>query len=137
GDWIATGMRSNIHLSRDREALGQFTPQQVANGLREGRFRASDLAWREGMESWRPLAELATELPEPEQVDSGIEISKPEGADAHSWEQRSKLGVLVAVTQTVGGVLFHPVRTFARMRLQAVIDNALWYLLLVGTPCGV
>lgn len=45
-----------IFLNRDRESLGQFTAQEVANGLESGRFLPTDLAWREGMETWQPLA---------------------------------------------------------------------------------
>lgn len=137
-DWIATDMRSNIHLNRNREALGQFTPQEVANGLRDGRFRGSDLAWREGMQSWRPLSELILELPEPE-AEQRRQTEQPEVSadEMPSWEKREQLGVVMAVTQTIGEVLFSPVRSFAGMRPQAGIDNALWYLLLVGVPCGV
>jgi hypothetical protein len=60
---------SRIHLNRDRQSLGQFTPEEVAEGLRSGRFLPTDLAWREGMETWQPLSTV-TDLPEPDEVQS-------------------------------------------------------------------
>ena len=46
----------NIHLARDGSALGVFTEGEVAEGLKSGRFRSDDLAWREGMPAWTPLS---------------------------------------------------------------------------------
>ena len=48
---------SHIHINRDRETLGQFTPEEVAKGLRDGTFFESDLGWQQGMEAWKPLGE--------------------------------------------------------------------------------
>ena len=45
-----------IHLARDGSSLGVFTEAEVREGLAGGRFRASDLAWRQGMPAWTPLA---------------------------------------------------------------------------------
>lgn len=53
-----------IFVNRDRQSLGQFTGQEVSNGLESGRFLPEDLAWQEGMESWQPLSSL-TNLPPP------------------------------------------------------------------------
>jgi len=46
-----------IHLARDGSALGVFTEAEVREGLAAGRFRGPDLAWRQGMATWTPLAE--------------------------------------------------------------------------------
>jgi hypothetical protein len=46
-----------IHLARDGSSLGVFTETEVREGLAAGRFRPSDLAWRQGMATWTPLAE--------------------------------------------------------------------------------
>lgn len=48
-----------IHLARDGSSLGIFTEPEVREGLAAGRFRGSDLAWRQGMATWTPLAEWA------------------------------------------------------------------------------
>ncbi|MCX6969562.1 MAG: GYF domain-containing protein [Verrucomicrobia bacterium] len=53
-----------IFVNRDRQSLGQFSEQDVSNGLESGRFLPDDLAWQEGMESWQPLSSL-THLPPP------------------------------------------------------------------------
>lgn len=48
-----------IFVNRDRQSLGQFSEQEVSNGLESGRFLPGDLAWQEGMESWQPLSSLS------------------------------------------------------------------------------
>lgn len=53
-----------IFVNRDRQSLGQFTEQEVSNGLDSGRLLPGDLAWREGMEAWLPLSAF-TDLPPP------------------------------------------------------------------------
>lgn len=51
-----------IFVNRDRQSLGQFTEQDISNGLADGRFLPDDLAWKEGMEAWQPLSAF-TDLP--------------------------------------------------------------------------
>lgn len=46
------------HVSRSGQQLGQFTGQEIRQGLAGGRFLTSDLVWREGMPQWRPLSEM-------------------------------------------------------------------------------
>jgi hypothetical protein len=53
-----------IFINRNRQSLGQFDEQDVADGLKSGKFLPGDLAWQEPMESWKPLAEF-TNLPAP------------------------------------------------------------------------
>jgi hypothetical protein len=54
-----------IHINRNRENIGKFDEQEVADGLSSGRFLPTDLAWREPMTSWEPLSTF-TDLPAPE-----------------------------------------------------------------------
>ena len=56
-----------IHINRDRENIGKFNDQDVADGLKNGRFLPTDLAWREPMTSWEPLSTF-TDLPPPEET---------------------------------------------------------------------
>lgn len=56
-----------IFVNRNRQSLGQFDAQDVANGLKSGKFLPEDLAWQEPMESWKPLSEFAN-LPAPTQA---------------------------------------------------------------------
>ena len=52
-----------IFVNRDRQNLGQFTEEEISAGLGSGRFLPSDLAWKEGMESWQPLSSFAGLVP--------------------------------------------------------------------------
>ena len=54
---------NRIHIARNRQSLGQFSPEEVAEGLASGKFLATDLGWREPMEEWMPLSEF-TDLPQ-------------------------------------------------------------------------
>ncbi len=60
-----------IFINRNRQSLGQFDEQDVADGLKSGKFLPGDLAWQEPMDSWKPLAEF-TNLPAPSER-AGIE----------------------------------------------------------------
>jgi len=53
-----------IFVNRDRRSLGQFTEQEVSNGLNSGELLPEDLAWQEGMAAWAPLSTF-THLPPP------------------------------------------------------------------------
>ncbi|WP_395746782.1 RDD family protein [Prosthecobacter sp.] len=50
------------HLARGEEQLGIFNDLDVSAGLREGRFRPTDLCWAEGMPGWLPLGAHLQEL---------------------------------------------------------------------------
>lgn len=100
-----------IHINRNRENIGKFNDQDVANGLRSGRFLPTDLAWREPMTTWEPLSSF-TDLPQPEDevtpVTAGSESLAPIDTDnkisigecfAAGWESFQKnMGVLVMGT---------------------------------------
>ena len=47
-----------IHLARDGDMLGEFSLQELREGLRSGRFRADDDVWVEGAADWVPLTTL-------------------------------------------------------------------------------
>ena len=53
-----------FHINRNRQNLGQFDEQDVADGLQSGKFSPDDLAWQEPMTEWKPLREIAN-LPAP------------------------------------------------------------------------
>ena len=48
-----------IHVNRGATSLGAFPEEEVREGLRTGRFASSDLGWREGMPSWKPLSQFS------------------------------------------------------------------------------
>lgn len=77
-----------IHLARDGSALGIFSDAEVREGLASGRFRGSDLAWRQGMATWTPLSEWP--------AFAGLNTPLPAAAPASEipWEQSRGLGSL-------------------------------------------
>jgi len=96
-----------IHINRNRENIGQFSAQEVADGLKNGRFLPGDLAWRDPMPAWEPLSTF-TDLPPPEdvaetnpastEITAGAKISLGE-CFSKGWESfRKNLGVLVLGT---------------------------------------
>ncbi len=46
-----------IHVARPPTQFGVFSPEEVAEGLRTGRFLPTDHGWREGMAAWSPLSQ--------------------------------------------------------------------------------
>ena len=50
------------HLARGEEQLGTFNDLDVSAGLREGRFKPTDLCWADGMPEWRSLGAHLQEL---------------------------------------------------------------------------
>jgi hypothetical protein len=127
---------NRIHISRDRQALGQFSPEEVAEGLASGEFLPSDLAWREPMETWKPLSEF-TDLPPatrplvapplPQQSED-LEISAEP-----AWERRQRLGTFSALVATVRQVLAAPGATFKMMKREGGQATPLFFYLLVAT----
>ncbi len=56
------------HLARGEEQLGTFNDLDVSAGLREGRFKPTDLCWAEGMPEWQTLRAHLQELNPEEMV---------------------------------------------------------------------
>jgi uncharacterized RDD family membrane protein YckC len=50
------------HLARGEEQLGTFNDLDVSAGLRDGRFKPTDLCWADGMTEWRTLGSHLQEL---------------------------------------------------------------------------
>lgn len=48
----------SFSVSRDGEHLGDYAASQIAQGIEDGSLLRSDFYWAEGMDVWRPLAEL-------------------------------------------------------------------------------
>ena len=127
---------NRIHIARNRQSLGQFSPEEVAHGLASGELLATDLAWREPMEEWKPLSEF-TDLPEavvsltpPALPQASLE---PDLQPEPAWERRTQLGTVSALVQTVRQVLSVPVATFKLMRREGGIAAPLFFYLIVTT----
>ena len=137
----APGM-SMIHVNRDRQNLGQFTPEEVTAGLASGRFFPTDLAWREGMEGWQPLSAF-TDLPTAEEIAPPTlapgsplqEIKTGPTVLAPAWERDA--GTLFSrVYESVREILSNPQGTFASMPIEGGLRKPLIFLVLLGTVCG-
>ena len=48
-----------IFINKNGNQLGPFPEQQVAEMLKSGQVAGTDLAWGEGMETWKPLSSFA------------------------------------------------------------------------------
>lgn len=127
---------NRIHIARNRQALGQFSPEEVSEGLASGEFLPTDLAWREPMETWKPLAEF-TDLPPvvrsltppalPQApVESELQVEP-------AWERRKQLGMFSALVETVRQVLSTPVATFKAMQREGGVSTPLFFYLIVTT----
>lgn len=134
---------SRIHINRNRQNLGQFSPEEVAVGLRSGRFFPTDLAWREGMETWLPLSTF-TDLPEPPAEEEVPVPSLAPGSDVAAaarphavtpaWERPGTWFSRAA--DTVKEVLASPREAFSGLPVNGEFLKPLTFLLLVGSACS-
>jgi len=53
------------YIRRDHQRLGPFDDSEVLAGLRDHKYFADDLGWREGMADWKPLRDLYPDEPLP------------------------------------------------------------------------
>lgn len=133
-----------IHVARDGSKLGEFTDDEIREGLRSGRFSGTDPAWTEGMADWKPLAEwpdygpvvpplpaAAPPPPPPWPVPAPVAETDPEVPHGVPWEQREALGWIRAFGGTIAAVLLRPGETFGRMRhTGGLLEPLLFYALL-------
>lgn len=120
-----------IHLNRSGQSLGQFMPDEVREGYRDGRFQSSDLAWRDGMSMWRPLGEVIDEIAPDDGTSSAPSL--PPSQDGPAWEQRADKGVFGALLDTVRSVLLEPSATFSTMRQTGGLWSPLLFFMLLGS----
>ncbi|MFV0337754.1 MAG: YIP1 family protein [Chthoniobacterales bacterium] len=132
-----------IHISRSRQNLGDFSVEEIRAGLANGRFFSTDLAWKEGMDTWHPLStfdEFRTpEPPAGEHFMSEGESSQlpplvPATGEAvePAWERRSQLSFMGALIETVKSVLNAPGKTFEQMPKTGGLWNPFIFFFVVG-----
>ena len=51
-----------IHVARDGEVLGIFSPEELDAALFIGRVQPVDFGWHDGMADWQPLGEVVRSL---------------------------------------------------------------------------
>lgn len=128
-----------IHINRNRENLGKFNDQEVADGLKSGRFLPTDLAWREPMPTWQPLSTF-TDLPELSSEESvqipvhGLPSESTENIEP-AWERASGLSLGAAI-ETVRQVFSNPKTTFQNLPPTGGLGRPLFFYTLVGWISG-
>ncbi len=135
-----------IHVNRGATSLGAFSEEDVREGLRAGRFVPSDLGWREGMASWKPLSqfpEFGSETPAapPAQVAAASTATPSAGGSTSEtpaprsglpWEHRHERGFFNAFIETLTMVLTKPGTAFSVMRTEGGLGEPLIYAVIGG-----
>lgn len=125
-----------IHINRNRQSLGHFSDQEVADGLKSGEFLPDDLAWQEPMEAWLPLSSF-TGLPPAASVPSPVlppveAIPLAPGVAAPVWESAEPPPLFSAAVESVKQVLSKPVETFQAMPGEGGYAKPLKFYILVS-----
>ena len=142
-----------IHVNRSGQSLGIFDEARVREGLATGEFIGTDLGWREGMATWRPLSELedfgavpppppiaateptATAALEPTAATNTPVITAPVSVPETTglpWENRDQLGFANALVATIGMVITRPAEAFTVMKRDGRLGDALLYAIILG-----
>jgi hypothetical protein len=132
---------ASIHIARNHQPFGTFSEDEIREGIVSGRFVSSDLCWREGMNEWKLLGEMAPqwgmETPAPALVPvASASANDPlivvEGSEP-AWEDRERIGFFPAIARTVSAVLMRPSPTFAAMKQTGGLANPLLYFVLLSS----
>ena len=140
-----------IHVNRGATSLGAFPEEEVREGLRTGRFVATDLGWREGMVSWKALSEFPefaagpapgappAQTPAPSAIVPSPTPSAvtPGARSGLPWEHRESRGFLNAFIETLMMVLTKPDLAFTTMRTEGGLFEPLLYALIGGCAGGI
>lgn len=130
-----------IHVARDGAKLGEFTLEQVREGLGTGQFRSTDLGWQSGMGEWRPLSEFVGAAAAPPAtgaaptlpvVPAGVTAAPAGGGAGLPWENRSQLGFVKAWFDTVSLLITKPTEAFTMMRTEGGLMDPLLFGLIGG-----
>jgi hypothetical protein len=131
-----------IHVNRGATSLGAFPEEEVREGLRTGRFAASDLGWREGMPAWKPLSqfsEFAAAAPTapPPQIGATSTSETAAPRSGLPWEHRHERGFANAFIETLAMVLTKPDQAFRTMKTEGGLAEPLIYALIGGCVGGI
>jgi hypothetical protein len=138
---------ATIHVARDGAKLGEFSLEQIREGLRTGQFRPTDLGWEQGLPDWRPLATFVVEKPaaaapsiEPVPGAAAVSPMTTPGATAGAglpWEYRAQLGFVKAWFDTVSLLITKPSEAFTMMRPEGGLIDPLLFGLIGGCAGGI
>jgi hypothetical protein len=113
-----------IHVARDGAKLGEFTLEQIRDGLSTGQLRANDLGWQPGLSEWRPLSEFVAPAP--------ADQTPALPATGLPWEHRNEIGFFRAFLHTVSLLITRPGEAFTRMRPEGGLTDPLLFGLVGG-----
>jgi hypothetical protein len=85
-----------IHIARNSAQLGVFSPENVVAGLASGRFHATDLAWRDGMQTWMPLGDWPEFRGAGVPASPGALVADAPASSTIPWEQGKSFGSFFA-----------------------------------------
>jgi hypothetical protein len=118
-----------IHVARDGAKLGEFTLEQIHQGLTTGQFRPTDLAWQSGMTDWRPLSEVVGVTAA---TAAALAIAPAVPATGLPWERRREIGFFKAWLDTVSLLISKPGEAFIMMRPEGGLLDPLLFGLIGG-----
>jgi hypothetical protein len=128
-----------ISVARAGANIGSFSPEEIREGLRSGRFLTTDLGWKEGMAEWRALPEIAAaEGPVPlsaatTTTASGSTSETLAPGSGLPWEHRERLGIFKAFFDTVILILSQPTAAFGIMKTEGGLTDPLLFALIGGS----
>jgi hypothetical protein len=132
-----------IHVARDGAKLGEFTLEQIRQGLTTGQFRSTDLGWQTGMPDWRPLSEfVGAAAPGVTGAAPGLPLAATGVSTASAgaglpWEHRAELGFVKAWFDTVSLLITKPSEAFMMMRPEGGLIDPLLFGLIGGCAGGI
>ncbi len=85
-----------IHIARNSVQLGIFASEDVVAGLSSGRFHATDLAWRDGMQTWMPLGDWPEFRAAGVPSSPGATVAVAPASSTIPWEQGKSVGSFFA-----------------------------------------
>ena len=118
-----------VHIARNGQQIGQFTEQEIANGLASGQFLVTDLYWHEGMSSWEKLSRFDSRARETLQIETNISAEnsyREIDANGIAWETKGR-NFLVRWWDTTINCLFNPNSTFKTMPVQGGMSAPLTF----------
>src|SRR4051812_10648996 len=119
-----------IHVARDGAKLGEFTLEQIRQGLTTGQFRPSDLGWQSGMAEWRLLGEFVGATAAAAAPPTLVPAAVP--GNGLPWENRQQLGFVKAWFDTVAMLIARPGEAFAMMRPEGGLVDPLLFGVIGG-----
>ena len=128
-----------IHVARDGAKLGEFSLEQIREGLGTGQFRPTDLVWEPGLPDWRSLATFMAEkaaaaTPPGQGVPGETLVTAGTTPEAGlPWEHRQELGFFKAYFDTVSALLMKPSDAFTVMKREGGLTDPLLFALIGGS----